>query len=230
MSSGPKNVTSTTSSEPPKFAVPFLEQAFKASGNAYGGGGGPGSNLLPSAQGLVQDTLGGKFLSPDSNPYLEATFNRGADLIQNRLNTSFGSQGRDLAAARPAAADELGSFASQLFGNAYNFERQNQIGAADQAQSFDPLNQFINRLAGLIPGAGGSTQSTQPVFRTGLFSDRRLKRNITPKGERYGCKWYEFEYLWGEKSEGVMSDEIPQKYVRKGVYDTVDYVALMGGK
>lgn len=229
MSSGPKNVTSTTNQEPPKYIEPYLKQVAGAAGGAFGGGGGPGSNLLPTAQGLTQSTLEGKFLSPESNPYLSATFNQGADRILQRLNTGFGQSGRDLAAARPAGADELGSFASSLYGNAYNFERGNQIGAISDANAQDPLNLFINRLAGIIPGAGGSTQSTQPVFKTGLFSDRRLKRNIERIGTVKGLPWYSFEYIWGEKAEGFMSDEVPQQYVNKGIYDTVDYVAIMGG-
>lgn len=250
MASGPKNVTSTTNSEPPSYLIPALQSAanFATSSftgqpisqfgpNGFGSAGQPyipsgvpagrlnyfqnkfgddlsgaspqqrarmeqkfginfnqqpipmarpgstagtdrdttlpgalgGSGLIGDAQSLISDTIGGKFLSPGSNPYLEQTFNQGADLITKRLNTSFAGAGRDLDAARPAAADELGSFASNLFGNAYNTERANQIDAVRSTLDFDPLNLFINRLAGIIPGAGGTTQSTQPVFRTGIF-------------------------------------------------------------
>lgn len=224
MASGPKNVNSTTTTEPPSYLQPLLQTAgaaalggFTGQGtelptgiggvpdkklayfqkkfgddltganpqqrarmqskfgigfNTVGGMDGsglPGGGLIGQGQDLLSNTLQGKFLSPDSNPYLEANFNRGADLITNRLNTSFARSGRNLEAGRPAAADDLGSFASQLFGNAYNFERGMQQNALSQSQAYDPLNLLINRLAGIIPNAGGVTSSQQPVFRTGLF-------------------------------------------------------------
>lgn len=130
---------------------------------------GGGSGLIGQGQDLVSQTLQGQFLSPNTNPYLDAQFNRGADQITNRLNTSFARSGRDIAAGRPAAADELGTFAANLYGNAYNFERGMQQNALAGAQQFDPLNLFINRLAGIVPNAGGVTSASQPVFKTGLF-------------------------------------------------------------
>lgn len=42
-----------------------------------------------------------------------------------------------------------------------------------------------------------------------MFSDRRLKRNITRIGTHpLGIGWYSYEYVWGERSEGVMADEV----------------------
>ena len=158
----------------PQFTTPTGGGQFDTSGTdrdltGIPGMTGGGSGLIGQSQDLIGQTIAGDFLSPGSNPYLDQTFQRGADAITNRLNTNFARSGRDLAAARPAAADDLGTFASQLYGDNLRFERGNQIGAARDALDFDPLNLFINRLAGIIPGAGGTTQSTQPVFRTGLF-------------------------------------------------------------
>jgi hypothetical protein len=98
------------------------------------------------------------FRTGDLNPYtsLDMQFNRAADLTRNRLSSEFAGMGRNLDAAAPARSDELQTLAA----NIYN--PQNLL-------AFDPTNMLINRLAGIIPGAGGSTQSTQPVFRTGLF-------------------------------------------------------------
>jgi hypothetical protein len=217
MSSGPKNVTSTTSSEPPAFILPALTNATNAasadfnqqSGRSFspapqgfpsgfpsgfnpldGSGfpsfppGGfpqpgtpptgtptqtPGSALIGNSQSLLNDTLQGRFLTPDNNPFLESTFNRAADLTRGRLDSEFSGAGRNLAASQPARSDELQTLASNIFGDNFESERNRQIDAIGQSQAFDPLNQFINRLAGIIPGAGGVTSSTQPVFRTGLF-------------------------------------------------------------
>jgi hypothetical protein len=98
------------------------------------------------------------FRTGDLNPYtsLDMQFNRAADLTRNRLSSEFAGMGRNLDAAAPARSDELQTLAA----NIYN--PQNLL-------AFDPTNMLINRLAGIIPGAGGSTQSTQPFFKSGLF-------------------------------------------------------------
>jgi len=132
-------------------------------------GNGNGSGLIPTAQGLTQSTLQGDFLSPDSNPFLASTFNRAADLTQNRLSSEFAGAGRDLGASLPARSEELQTLASNIFGGNFARERGIQQNAITSAQGLDPLNQFINQLAGIIPGAGGVTTSQQPVFNTGLF-------------------------------------------------------------
>lgn len=133
MSSGPKNVKSTTLTEPPAFLRPALTQAAGAAQNEFRNGG-------------------------TVNPFtsLDMQFNRAADLTQNRLTSEFAGLGRNIGASLPARSDELQTLASNIY------DPSNLL-------QFDPLNMLINRLAGIIPGAGGSTQSTQPVFRTGLF-------------------------------------------------------------
>jgi len=130
---------------------------------------GSGNRLIGQSQDLVSQSLAGDFLTPDSNPFLQDTFNRAADLTRTRLSSEFAGSGRNLGAALPARSEELQTLASNIFGGNFQRERDRQTSAIDQAQGLDPINQLINRLAGIIPGAGGSTQSTQPVFRTGLF-------------------------------------------------------------
>jgi hypothetical protein len=204
MSSGPSQVTSTTNTEPPGFlrgplnrAVDLADQQSSGleqltSNNRQNAGlealfnrGQQGSPLLNQAQQTTQQTLSGDFLSPDSNPFLQQTFNRAADLTRGRLDTEFAGSGRNLGAAMPARSEELQTLASNIFGGNFQAERDRQFNAAGQAQGLAgadfqniqamidsgafPVDQFINRLGGLIPGAGGVTRSTQPVFRTGIF-------------------------------------------------------------
>ena len=132
MSSGPKNVTSTTNTEPPEFLQGPLKMAANAAVSGFENGG--------------------------VNPYnsLDMQFNRAADLTRNRLSTEFASSGRNLGASFPARSDELQTLASNIYD-------------PSKLLQFDPTNMLINRLAGIIPGAGGTTQATQPVFKTGLF-------------------------------------------------------------
>lgn len=67
-----------------------------------------------------------------SNPHLDATFNRAADQVVNRLNTSFAGSGRNIEAGRPAAADELGSLAAGIYAPAYESERNRQLAFGQQ--------------------------------------------------------------------------------------------------
>lgn len=204
MSRGPDNVTSTTTTEIPGFlrgplsgAVNMAEDQANALGqltsnNRQNAGldalfnrGQQGSPLTDAAGNLTQSTLRGDFLSPDSNPFLQQTFNRAADLTRTRLDSEFGGAGRNLGAALPARSEELQTLAADIFGGNFQRERDRQAGAVGQAQNLAgqefadiqamidsgslPVDQFINRLAALIPNAGGTTRATQPVFRTGLF-------------------------------------------------------------
>lgn len=134
MSGGPKNVTSTTTTEPPAWLAGPLQGAANAAFRQFRDGGG------------------------EINPYtsLDMQFNRAADLTRGRLDSEFAGAGRNLGAAMPARSDELQTLASNIY------SPQNLL-------QFDPVNMLINRLSGIIPGAGGATQSTQPVFKTGLF-------------------------------------------------------------
>lgn len=174
MSGGPDHVTSTTNSEPPAFMRNAMGQASDMSSYFFNqdwenmkntGDYGP----IPRGTQLINQTLQGDFLSPDTNPYLEQTFNRAADLTRGRLDTEFSGAGRNLGASLPARSEELQTLANSIYGGNYQAERNRQGDYLGFGQQYDPTNLLINRLAGLIPGAGGSTQSTQPVFRTGLF-------------------------------------------------------------
>lgn len=80
-----------------------------------------------------------------------------------------------------------------------------------------------------------NTANTMDLVGTGLgmgamymFSDRRLKMNIKPVAElSNGLTWYEFDYIWGEPSEGVMADEVEKLYpdavFELDGYQAVDY-------
>jgi len=204
VSRGPENVTSTTTTELPPFLRGPLEGAVDRSvfqsnslnpltaNNRQNAGiealfdrGSAGSPLLNQAQDTTQATLRGDFLDPSTNPFLQGTFNRAADLTRGRLDTEFSGAGRNLGASMPARSEELQTLASNIFGGNFQQERDRQVSAASQAAplagadfqniqamidsgSFS-VDQLLNRLTSIIPGSGGVTQSTQPVFRTGLF-------------------------------------------------------------
>ena len=207
MSSGPKNVTSTTETKIPKYLETQLIGATQHAGGelqslfnqGQGGASGKtaagtqalfdrgqqGNPLTGQAQDLTSRTISGEYLDPDRNKWLQQTFDRAADLTQTRLDTEFAGGGRNLGAAKPARSDELQTLTSNIFGGNYQAERGRQENAVNQAVPLAqndfrdiqamidsgslPIDQFIDRLSALIPGAGGTTKSTQPVFKTGLF-------------------------------------------------------------
>lgn len=176
---GPDNVTSITSSEPPGFLQGPLNAAVSGANQQWdqrnfdprnpGGPANSGPDLNRQAQELTAQNLRGDFLSPDTNPFLKGTFDRAADLTRGRLDTEFAGAGRNLGASQPARSEELQTLASNIYGGNYQQERDRQQSGIGQSQTLDPLNQFINRIAGVVPGAGGVVSSTQPVYRTGLF-------------------------------------------------------------
>ena len=103
-------------------------------------------------------------------------------------------------------AAELSSNASALM--QANGEASAEISTARRAGNAE----FLTTIAGIFA----------------IFSDRRLKTNIRRIGTRNGYPWYEFDYIWGVHGEGVMSDEIPQRFVINiGGYDLVNYQEVL---
>jgi len=84
--------------------------------------------------------------------------------------------------------------------------------------------------AGAAAGAAGA----RPPMHSGPGSDRRIKTDIEPIGQRNGHNWYKFRYVWedpGTVHEGVMAQEVMQ--TRPDAVSThpmgffvVDYAAL----
>lgn len=100
-----------------------------------------GSPVTGAAQNLATGTLNGDFLN--SNPYLDATFQRGAGQIGNNLDSLFARSGRDLVAQAPARGEALASYATQLYGGNYANERgmqQQAMGMAPQLANQDYID------------------------------------------------------------------------------------------
>jgi hypothetical protein len=83
----------------------------------------------------------------------------------------------------------------------------------------------------------GANQAQQQALMQGIggfaaFSDRRLKRDVKLVGTWNKLKFYTWEYIWGERGFGVMSDEV--RHIAGAVikhpsgYDMVDYGVIYG--
>lgn len=65
-----------------------------------------------------------------------------------------------------------------------------------------------------------------------MFSDRRLKKDVTRIGSIQGIALYAWTYLWGEKGVGVMADEVDHipgaVVIHPSGYKMVDYGVIYG--
>lgn len=177
---GAKNQTSTTTTEPPKYLQPFLQQGMQGAQGIYNQGAQQyypgqtvvgfspeteqalgmqtqraqsGSPLMGAANNYATGILNGgpaATFGGASNPALDAMFNKAASSTQGRLQSEFAGGGRNLDAAQPARAEELGNLATGIYGGAYESERDRQ--AAEQGQN--RAQQF--GVLGLAPGMAQS--------------------------------------------------------------------------
>lgn len=127
--------------------VPFSEQTENALGRTEQRAL-QGSPVNQAAQGYATRTLNSAPTSQfggASNPYLDATFNKAADSVQQRLGTQFAGSGRNIEASRAVNADELNNLATGLYGGAYESERNRMAQDLSQQRA----HQF--GVAGLAP-------------------------------------------------------------------------------
>ena len=128
-----------------------------------------GNSSLNSANGLLTDTLNGKYLSPDSNPYLKGMFDTAANDVTSKVNSAFGGAGRyGSGINQQVLSKQLGDTANSIYGQNYANERQAQqqgialsptianqdytnlsalatVGGQRDALGQDQLNEQINR-------------------------------------------------------------------------------------
>lgn len=200
--------TQVTTTQPPAFQLPYLQYGLNQSKLLYDQGNPvipfsqqseqalagvqqratQGSPLVGTAQNYAQKSLEGGFLG--QNPYLDQTFNQAALATQNQLASQFAGAGRNIGASEGLRAQQLNNLATQIYGGAYNTDRQLQQGvlgsalplanqdyvdlaqlrgvgsdveglAREQAQApGQALDQYLGRVSGNM---GSTTQ--QPLYR-----------------------------------------------------------------
>jgi hypothetical protein len=118
-----------------------------------------GNPTLGAADGYTRDTLSGKYLDPNSNPYLASTFNQAANAVQNRVASQFGQAGRNLEASIPVQNDQMNQLATQIYGGNYQNERQLQGQAASNAIGLNTAN--LANMEGVAQAGALSQQQAQ---------------------------------------------------------------------
>jgi hypothetical protein len=162
--------TTTVTNDVPEWLRPYvtglLDQAQPLFNQQAQAGPSP---VAGAAQGEMLKTIGGNYLDPRTNPYLQETFQQGANQIRGALSPSFGHMQAfgGNSGANQALGRSLGNFATNLYGGNYGQERDRQFGAtmggpgfaSGQTESaFAPFNQYSNLLR------GWGSQQTQPYF------------------------------------------------------------------
>lgn len=118
-----------------------------------------------------------------------------ATILANLYNQGYG-QAAGMAQTENAAANQYPLAVQQLLG-----QLAGQTGSTTKATQTPPALDTAGKWLQAI----GSTASTAAAL-----SDRRLKRDVVPLGERMGRMWYSFRYLWSDEvHEGVMAQENP---------------------
>lgn len=166
----------------PNLVAPFAPQQEQAITNVTNMAN-QGNPAVNAAQNFATNTLNGNV---QTNPELNSLFSQGANQIQQQIASQFAGAGRNVDQSAGANALALGTFGSNLFGNAFNTEAglqnsamyaapsllnsqlglQNSLYGAGQnvqnlAQQYiqapqTSLNQYLSRVNGNL----GSTQST----------------------------------------------------------------------
>ena len=114
-----------------------------------------------------------------------------------------------------------------------NYQQQNANYQALMGGLFGMGSAAIT--GGMFGGAGaGAAAGARPPMHSGPGSDRRIKTDIEPMGQRNGHNWYRFRYVWedpGTVHEGVMAQEVmetrPDAVSKHPIgFYVVDYAAL----
>lgn len=125
-----------------------------------------GTPYLGTADNYMQDILSGKYLSPDSNPWLKSTYDQAAKSVTDNYNNVVnpgidshasmnGRYGSGAYAQARNTSDttlghDLNDLATNIYGNAYNTERQLQTGAITAIPQMQASDYYdANQLAGV---------------------------------------------------------------------------------
>jgi len=166
--------TTTTVQDIPDWQKPYVTKAFDAAGQTFDSINAPevqkaAGALTGAGYQQMLDTINGKYLDPNSNPYLSDYLNIGTRNIKNSVDSMFGAANRvGSGANQDVLATKISDFQTPILYNNYNTERSRQnsnalaapewITSATNA-AFAPINAYSN-----IVKSPMGTSTTQPYF------------------------------------------------------------------
>ena len=128
-----------------------------------------GSPLMNSAQGNAWDTINGKYMSPDSNPWLKENVNAAMNDVTGRVNSQFSNNNFGGSTNQEMLTRNLGDTAANLYGANYNNERTRQMTAMGMAPQ---MAETDYRDAQALLGVGDARQGLAQQYMNqanGLF-------------------------------------------------------------
>ncbi len=112
-----------------------------------------GSPIMDTANSTLTSMLQGG----QTNPYLDGMVQKAQDSVMSNMNSAYANSGSfGNAGLQQQTGQALGDVASQMYGNAYNTDRANQMQALGMAQSYG--NQTYTD-AGQLMNAGNTAQN-----------------------------------------------------------------------
>jgi hypothetical protein len=133
-------------------------------------------------------------------------YNKLREQAMNEMITQRGyslNEANALIAGQQVGMPQFGGFQGANAAQAPQYLNAANMQGQQNAANASADNMWMNSMFGGLGSLAGV------AGQYGMFSDRRLKRNIKRIGERKGLSWYEFDYVWGQHSIGVMADEAP---------------------
>lgn len=186
--------------EPPSYQLPYLQTGLMNAQTLYNQGNPvaefgdasrqaqqmmqnratQGDPTIAEAGNYVRKTLNGGFLN--SNPFLDATFNKAAMATQGQLASQFAGARRNVDQSQGNRAQQLNDLATSIYGGNYANERNLMQGALGYAQ---PLGNQAYADAQALSGVGAQidTKYQQKLDASGTALDKYLAR---VRGTDYG--------------------------------------------
>jgi hypothetical protein len=182
---GTKNSgTQTQTTQPPAYALPYLQQGMGAASSLFANGGKqyyPGSGVasfspqqqqafdmtaqratngspeVNAGSQYIQKMLGG---GGQTNPFLDQMFQRAADQSRSTLDSQFASYGRNLDAQLPFRQQQVNDLATQFYGGQYNADQNRNAALLPQALQYGQQPyQDAAQLAGVGQQVQGQSQN-----------------------------------------------------------------------
>ncbi len=133
-----------------------------------------GSAEQNAARQNYTDTMSGKYLSPDSNPYLKGMVNTALNDVQGRVNSQFGGNNYGTTAHQETLQRGLSDAANTAYGQNYQAERTNQLKDSVLGQQYGNID--YNNAQQLIGVGDIQRQESQDVLNN-QYADWTASQN-----------------------------------------------------
>lgn len=133
-----------------------------------------GSPEEAAARQNYTDTMSGKYLTPDSNPYLKGMVNTAMNDVQGRINSQFGGNNYGTTAHQETLQRGLSDAATNAYGQAYTTERNNQLKDASLSNQYGNID--YNNAQQLI-GVGDIQRQESQDKLNNQYSDWLAQQN-----------------------------------------------------